>query len=155
MGRSSEVTLTGAVSTTPLYNIKGGTMGCVAAKYNIIVYEGGTFDQTFIWKVGTPAVVVNLTGYTAQFKLSAKIDDTVALVTCNTGIIPWAADAVSGVYIDAPTTGAFRLYLNDTNTSGIVLKDTEGVYDLFLYNAGGESVLKLYGRAFIRAAVVR
>lgn len=130
-------------------------MGCVAANVNITIYEGGTFDQTFIWKTGDPSAAVNLDGYRAEFKLALKVNDPAALLSCADGVSPWSADGDSGVYIDNPEDGEFRLYLNDEDVSGICAKDTEAVYDLFLYNASGESVLKMYGTASLKAAIAR
>ena len=132
-------------------------MGCVAVKVNITIYEGGTFDQMFQWSTGSPAVVVNLTGYTAALSVRSKLVDTTALIYCSTAVSPWVADGDSGIYIDTPTTGEYRIYITDEDTTGICVlhKDVEGVYDLFLHNPAGEVVLKQYGKAALKAAVTR
>jgi molybdopterin converting factor small subunit len=57
--------------------------------------------------------------------------------------------------------GALRrfinIYINDEDAADILIehKDTAGVYDLFLYSATGEAVLKQYGKATLLAAVTR
>jgi hypothetical protein len=130
-------------------------MGCIAANIDLTIYEGGTFDQTFIWKTGDPAVAVDLTGYSAEFKLSLKINDDAAMIECDSQASPWVAGGVSGIYIDNPELGEFKLYLNESDVSNICLKDIVAIYDLFLYNPSGESVLKMYGNASIKAAIAR
>jgi hypothetical protein len=72
-------------------------------------------------------------------------------------VSPWSADGDSGIYIDDPATGEYRVYINDEDAADILIehKDTAGVYDLFLYSATGEAVLKQYGKATLLAAVTR
>ena len=132
-------------------------MGCVAVKANIVIYEGGTFDQEFIWETGSPLTAVNITGFTAVFTVRAKAIDTAALISITEGTSPWAADADSGVYIDTPETGKYKIYVNDTDTAGICIAhvDVKGVYDLFLTSAAGEVLFKQYGKALLKYAVTR
>ena len=132
-------------------------MGCVAAKINLKIYEGGTFDQTFRWSTGLPSVVVDLTGYTAKFSIRKALPDVSPLFACETSVIPWAADVASGIYIDAPESGEFRIYINDDDTEGLCAQhaDLTCVYDLFLHNPAGEVLLKQYGSVKIKAAVTR
>ena len=132
-------------------------MGCVAAKIKLKIIEGGAFDQTFRWSAGLPPVVVNLTGYTAKFSIRKALTDISPLFVCETAIIPWAADVASGIYIDAPESGEFRIYINDDDTEGLCAQhaDLTCVYDLFLHNPAGEVPLKQYGNAIIKAAVTR
>ena len=47
-------------------------MKCIAANIDIIIIEGGTFDKTYQWKTGDPAVAVDLTGYSANMQIRAK-----------------------------------------------------------------------------------
>ena len=132
-------------------------MGCVGAKVNILIYEGGTFDQMFQWKTGDPAVAVNLTGYTAALRVGDKMTDLTPLVSATKSINPWAADGPSGVYIDDPTHGYYRIYINDEDTTGICAahKDIQGYYDVFLYSPAGEALLKMYGIATLKAELPR
>lgn len=132
-------------------------MGCVAVKANIVIYEGGTFDQEFIWETGAVPTAVNITGFTAKFTVRAKATDAVALISVTKGTSPWAADVTSGIYIDTPLTGMYRIYLNDTTTTDICAGhvDIKGVYDLFLTSAAGEVLFKQYGKATLKYAVTR
>lgn len=132
-------------------------MGCVAAKVNLRIYERGTFDKTFQWKTGDPAVAVDLTGYTAEFTVRSALTDATVLISATEASVPWEADGDSGVYLDDGAEGFYRLYLNDVDTQGICIdnEDVVGVYDLFLYSAAGEAVLKQYGKCTLVAAVAR
>ena len=132
-------------------------MSCVEAKVNIRVVEGGTFSKEFLWETGSPAVAVDLSGYTALFAIREKLSDTAALVEGEEVATPWAADGDTGVYFDPVVTGQFMLYLNDEDVQALCTRhaDIVGVYDLFLYSPAGEAVLKIYGTCKIPAAVTR
>ncbi len=132
-------------------------MGCVAAKINLTIYEGGTFDKTFQWKTGTTPTAVDLTGYDARMAIREKLTDTSAILSLIRITDPWVADGDSGIYFDDGDEGYYRVYINDEDSAGICaeFKDIDGVYDLFLESPGGESVLKQYGTAKLKAAVTR
>lgn len=130
-------------------------MQCVKANIPITIIEGGTYDKTFRWESG--GAVVDLTGYTAKMSVRTKLTSAAAVISIITAVSPWSADGDSGIYIDDPTTGEYRVYVNDADTADILIehKDTAGVYDLFLYSATSEAVLKQYGKATLLAAVTR
>ena len=130
-------------------------MQCINANIPITIIEGGTYDKTFRWESG--GSVVDLTGYTAKMSVRTKLASAAAVISITTAASTWSADGDSGIYIDDPTTGEYRVYINDADTADILSdhKDTAGVYDLFLYSATGEAVLKQYGKATILAAVTR
>jgi len=131
----------------------------VRANIDITIVEGGTFDKNFQWKTGTPPVAVDLTGYSARMQVRAKLKDTETLLDIETVVDPWAADGDSGIYFaeDVEDEGKWKVYIRDDDTQGICAahKDISGVYDLFLYSAGEEAVLQLYGVATLVAAVTR
>lgn len=132
-------------------------MGCIAANINLTVYEGGTFDQIFQWKTGTPEAAVDLTGYTAKMDIRAKLADADEIIDIQTATSGWVADGDSGIYFDDATDGKYRVYINNEDTTGICAsnRDITGVYDLFLYSPAGEAVLKQYGICYLKAAVTR
>ncbi len=132
-------------------------MNCVAANVDITIYEGGTFDHTYQWKTGDPAVAVDLTGYSARMSIKKKITDSESLLNVNYVAGALVPDVATGIYIEDPTHGYYRVYINDEDSAGICaeFKDIDGVYDLFLESPGGESVLKQYGTAKLKAAVTR
>ena len=135
---------------------------CLAVQTGIIIYEGGTFDQAYLMKSGSPAIAVDLTGYTAVMTVRSKINDTTPRLLKLTSFAGSnAADGTSGIYIPNQTgsdIGKFIIYIKDEDTFGMCAlkhKDLEGVYDLFLYNPDGEAEFKVYGNATIRAAATR
>ena len=132
-------------------------MSCVRANIPITIVEGGTFDKTFQWKTGDPASAVDLTGYTANMQVRAKLKDTTSLLDVPFVDDDWVADVATGIYIPVSVPGTYRIYLKDNDTLGMCAshKDIAGVYDLFLYNASEEAVLQQYGVATIKAAVTR
>jgi hypothetical protein len=134
-------------------------MNCKRFEIPITVYEGGTFSQAFIWKTGSPAAPVDLSGYTAKMQIRAKLTDVAPILDVPLETASWVEDGPTGIYIDpsSPATGQYRIYLKDDDTQGICAlhKDITGVYDLFLLTPAGESVLKQYGVATLIAASTR
>lgn len=132
-------------------------MGCVAAKINLTIYETGTFDKEFQWKTGTAPTAVDLTGYTAKMTIRATLASTTAILTLTNKTGPWVADTDTGVYLDDADEGKYRIYIKDSDAAALCTAhaDIDGVYDLFLVSADGESVLKQYGKAKLVAAVTR
>jgi hypothetical protein len=137
--------------------------GCIRVEAPITIVEGGTFDQIFQWKSGSPAEVVDLTGYSAKMQVRSSFKSTTVLIDVPNATVSWEADGDTGVYIfddsESPETGnwKWRVYINETDTEGICAShaDITGVYDLFLYNADGEAVLQQYGAAYLMAACTR
>lgn len=132
----------------------------IRANIDITIVEGGTYDKTFQWKSGDPAVGVDLTGWTGSMMVRAKLADATPLIQVPAGTVGWSADVDTGIYIytqSGDDIGKYRMYLNDTDTSNICSahKNISGVYDLFLSNPSGEVVYQQYGVATIYAAVTR
>lgn len=132
-------------------------MGCIAVDVPITIYEAGTFDQTFQWKTGDPSAEVDLTGYSAKMIVRTKITDDSSLVNINESVSPWVADNASAIYLDKADEGKYRVYINDTDTTGLcpAHKNVTASYDLFLTSPLGEAVLKQYGIVTIIASNVR
>jgi len=141
-------------------------MKCIAANIDIVILEGGTFDKTYQWKTGDPAVAVDLTGYTANMQIRLKTKSETVLLEVPYQQQAWTADGDTGIYIyndeyddeySSDDIGKWRIYLRDNDTLGLceAHKTIIGAYDLFLYNPSGESVLKQYGIATITPAVTR
>lgn len=130
---------------------------CIVAKLNLIIYEGGTFDKTLQWFIGDPTVAVDLTGFDAKMTIRHRLADAVPLLSLPLVEIAWAPDGTSGIYLSDPANGKYQIYIKDEDSIGLCAenKDIDGVYDLFLYNAVGEAVLKVYGSVKLVAAVTR
>lgn len=62
-----------------------------AGTLNIVTEQGATYRKTLTWKTGTPAVAVNLTGYTARMMLKAsptkEASQIVAITKANPGVV--------------------------------------------------------------------
>jgi len=62
-----------------------------AATRNLTIEQGATFRDLFTWKTGTPAVAVNLTGYTARMMLKASpvkaASQIVGVTKANPGVV--------------------------------------------------------------------
>lgn len=131
-------------------------MNCIAIKNNIVIYEGGTYDDTpLTWYDVDGETPIDLTGYTAKMQVREKMNSSSPLLSIEEVADDWVADGDSGVYFSDPTAGTFRVYIKDEDTLGMCGNhvDINGFYDLFLYSASGEAVMKLYGSCKIKAAV--
>lgn len=119
------------------------------AKVDLTIYEGATFNQTFQWKTGDPAVPVDLTGHTADMHIRADIADEEALFDLDT--------ENGGVVIETPNAdGKYTVHIDAEDTEGLC-PDHEiitAVYDLFLIS-GGERMLQQYGKVKIYPSVTR
>jgi hypothetical protein len=131
-------------------------MSCYNFLYPITITEGGTFDQPFQWSSGEPLEAVDITGFTTKMQIRLKLTDPTPLLELVDEAGPWAADGDSGIYIDTPIEGIFRMYINDTDTMGLCSthKDLTGIYNCFLYSPDEEAVLRLYGPVTILATAV-
>lgn len=126
-------------------------MNCIICKTSITVHEGTTFDQTYQWFSGDPAVAVDLTGYTGMFSILSKKGAATALIVTGPTEDSWEVDGPSGVYFDLTVLGTYRIYLNDTDTAKLLTNHSDicGVYELLLASPYGETVFKQYGRCKI------
>ena len=129
-------------------------MSCFNFLYPITITEGGTFSQKFQWKSGNPLSPVDITGYTSKMQIRVKLTDAAPLIEIPHTLEEWAPDGKTGLYLYAPESGIYLVYINDANTLGLCAqrKDVAGIYNLFLYSPAGESVFRQYGPATILVA---
>lgn len=110
--------------------------------YNIVAYQGASFDQQFAWKIDdTP---VNLTGYTARMQTRRDHTSetaTLTLTTENGGITLGGSQGTILVEVDADTMEA--------------VDAAEYVYDIELESAGGEVYRLLQGTFTVSPEVTR
>lgn len=115
-----------------------------AFKANLAIDQGATFRKRFTWKSGTPAVPVNLTGYTARMQIRAELESAAILAeltTENGGI------ALGGV------TGTIDLYLSHTDTTAYAWDS--GVYDIELIAPNGDVLRRIKGSVSVSKEVTR
>jgi len=104
------------------------------ATINLTIYQGSTFTKDYIWKVGEPAIPVNLTGYTAKMQIREKISEATILIELST--------ENGRILIPNPIEGHFSFLISATDTSMLSFKNA--VYDLELYSPSGV-VRRLFG----------
>jgi len=111
--------------------------------FNIL--QGETYDETTTWKVGSPAVVVDLSGYTARAQVRSRVSSTDVLLELTTE---------NGGIVLGGTAGTIRRTLSATVTAGITWNG--GVYDLELVAPGGVVVRRfMSGQVNISKEVTR
>jgi hypothetical protein len=108
-----------------------------ASKIKLAIKQGATFRQRLTWKTGTPATLVNLTGWTARMQLRADITDPVVLLTLDTengGIVLGGAAGTIDLYIGHVATAGFTwesavldLEMVAPGPDGDVIRLVEGV----------------------------
>jgi len=123
---------------------------------DITIHEGTTYDKWFKWVVDD--IPQDLGGVRGLMQVRSKITDENPLIDLPFVVDPWVADGTSGIYLtQVDGDDAWQIYISNNDTTGIceMHKDIPGVYNLFLYNADDECVLKQYGTANLIAAVAR
>jgi hypothetical protein len=110
-------------------------------KYNIVMYQGASFDYTFTWKLNNSTV--NLTGYTArmQVRRNHRSEDVVLSFTDQDGITLGGSTGTVTVEADPETTAA--------------VDAASYVYDLELESPGGEVYRILEGTFRVSPEVTR
>lgn len=105
------------------------------AKYDITIHQGATFALPIRYEdsTGTP---VNMSGYTVEAKLYNRFNNQ--------------KFADFGFDWDVQASGAFRITLEDTVTSGIT---EQGCYDVLVTNPDGDKNYLLEGIAFLNPGV--
>lgn len=113
-----------------------------AAKYDLLIEQGATFIQEFVWKNsdGTP---VDITGSSARMKIRKfKTDEVLVSLTSPSG----------GITLDAPN-GRITITISATDTS--LLPVCEARYDLEIENQSAFVTRLLQGDVSISAEVTR
>jgi hypothetical protein len=111
--------------------------------YNIVIYQGATFSQSFIWK-DSNQTPINLTGYTARMMVRTTVSAAapfITLTTENGGI------ALGG------SAGTVALSMSAAATAAIT--ELFGVYDLELVAPGGAVTRFLQGIVTLSREVTR
>ena len=111
--------------------------------YNLVIYQGATFDQTFIWKDPSNNPI-NLAGYTARMMVRTAIDAATPFITLTTE---------NGGITLGGSAGTVVLTMTAVQTAAIT--ETIGVYDLELVATGGVVTRFLQGTVTISKEVTR
>lgn len=115
-----------------------------AFKAKLSIDQGATFRKQFIWKTGTPATPVNLTGYTARMQIRPAVESATVLATLTTE---------NGGIALGGAAGTIDLFLSHTATTAFAWE--EGVYDLELITPAGDVLRKIAGVVVVTREVTR
>lgn len=119
----------------------------MAAKVNLCIEQGATFQKTLTWKTGATAdaaTAVDLTGYTARMQVRSRIGSSVVLLELTT---------TNGGITLGGTAGTIALLATDEQTA--LLMVTRAHYDLELVSAGGVVRRLTYGTVTISPEVTK
>jgi hypothetical protein len=110
--------------------------------YDLTIYQGASFSQSFTWKDHT-GTLVNLTGYSARLMARASLEAAafITLTNANGGIV------LGG------NTGVITLLLSDEQTA--LISQTFGIYDLELETPSGQVIRLLEGKVNMSKEVTR
>lgn len=114
-----------------------------AGQHDITIEQGATFSMTVTWKTGTPAVPVDITGYTARMQVRRKHTSTATELSLTSG----AGITLGGVLgtIDIVATAAQTAAMDAVPC----------VYDLELVSGAGAVTRLLEGEANVTPEVTR
>lgn len=115
-----------------------------ASSYKLSIEQGATFDFLCTFKAGTPAVPVDLTGYTARMHVRSKVDSPTTLLELTTE---------NGRIVLGGAAGTIRLVLPAAQTAALVWK--VGYYDLELVSPTGNVRRLLKGLVTVSPEVTR
>jgi hypothetical protein len=113
-------------------------------RYDMTVYQGATFDRVLTWKVGSPAVAVNLTGYTARMQLRTSHAASTSVLDLNTS---------NGRITLGGAAGTITLGIPAVETAA--LPANQYAYDLELVAGNGQVTRLLEGFITVDAEVTR
>lgn len=114
-----------------------------AANFDILIEQGATYDQEFIWK-DSEGTGINLTGYSARMQVRQVKTETVLLSLTNG----------NGITLNYSGNGSIRIFVSATGTSALTTCN-QARYDLELQNADGTVTRLLQGAVTISGEVTR
>lgn len=100
-------------------------------KYDITIYQGGTFKLDLQYK-DSSSNPVNMTGYVVTAKLFSRKGNNLLATFTNT--------------FTAQSDGKFQMSLTPAQTSAIT---EQGQYDVLIQEPGGDKYFLLQGNAFL------
>ncbi len=124
-------------------------------RVDLIITEGASFSQDFIWTTGPFDENVDISNHKARLVARPKMDsDTVIfdLDTDNGGIVIADQEADNGAH-----KGMYSIVLSKEDTTGICPNHVQrdAVYDLYLEDENGNTVLHQYGKMVLIPTAVR
>ena len=111
-----------------------------AGKYNMLIQQGATYNQTITLKDAAGTTAINITGCTAQAMIREQYTDTTPAATF-TCMIPTGTD------------GKILISLTPTQTSALSFE--KGVYDIELTYPSGTKDRILQGNVVVSKEVTK
>lgn len=109
--------------------------------YDITIYQGATYDTTFIWKDENGSAV-NITGYSARLQARARVGDSNTIISLTDG---------AGITLGG-SNGTIRVVISASGTAALT---SGGVYDLELVSGAGVVTRLIQGNVTISKEVTR
>ena len=116
----------------------------MSATADLTIGQGETWSQVLVYKTGSPATAVNLTGYTARMQARSAYSSHTVVVELTT---------TNGRIALGTTNGQITLSLSATETAALAAG--RYVYDLELVSAGGVVKRLVEGTLTITPEVTR
>lgn len=111
-----------------------------AGKYNMLVQQGATYNQSITLKNAANTAPINITGCTVAAQIREQYTDATPVATFATNI-------------PVGTDGVIQISLTPTQTSAITIE--RGVYDIEITYPGGTKDRILQGNVVISKEVTR
>lgn len=115
-----------------------------AAKLKLLIEQGATFIKVLTWKTGSPAMPVDVTGYTAHMQIRSSVDTEEVLADLSTE---------NGGIVMGGDTGSITLTIPATQTAGFTWNG--GVYDLEITSPDGIVRRLVYGTVTVSKEITR
>lgn len=112
--------------------------------YDLTLYQGATYRETFTWQAGDPAAAVNLTGCTARMQVRQTVNSPAKLLDLTTE---------NGGITLGGAAGTIQVVVAPSATAGVTWRT--GVYDLEIVLAGGDVRRLLAGAVTLSPEVTR
>lgn len=106
--------------------------------------QGATFSRQVVWKTGSPAAAVNMTGYSARMQARPSVSSASVVISLNT--------SNSGITI-TPLTGTITISAPASQTAAFPAG--KFVYDLEVESSGGQVTRLMQGALNISPEVTR
>lgn len=116
----------------------------MAATVNLVINQGATYSKRVVWKAGSPAIPVNLSGFSAAMQIRRSLSSSTPVLTLT---------SAGGDIALEPSTGAITINISSEETKK--LPAGRYVYDLETTGLGGEITRLMKGTATVSAEVTK
>lgn len=115
------------------------------SNYDLSVRQGETVVRHLVLQDDLGEL--NLAGFTARLQARASMEDDVALIDLDSGLL-------GGIILGARSLGSIDFTIDETETANLPV-GRDGVYELVIYSPDSTATPILWGKFRVVAAVVR